>query len=241
LQNIFSQPHILLGFYAKLLVNFNSVPPFIEVIFYMNPNSEFFFPESKQDRSSQTMADLLQAAEQLTAEGDPELFTSRSLSQKSGYALGTLVGRLGSIENVFLWAIKKGRGTLLNEFALRFAQLDPNVSVQKFSEDMIDAAFSNIQKVNPKVIRFFENRISRREGLPADYFSYWDCFGEPYLELVQRNKTDTFRQMTKDEATLIIRHLCLLVERPFIEDNPIAGTSEHRRIAVDALTRLLGK
>ena len=207
----------------------------------MNPNSEFLFPESKQGRSLQTMADLLQAAEQLTAEGDPELFTSRSLSQKSGYALGTLVRRLGSIENVFLWAIKKGRGTLINEFALSFTQLDPNVSVQAFSEDTIDAAFFNIQKVNPKVIRFFENRISRREGLPADYFSYWDCFTEPYLEFVQRNKTDTFKQMTKDEATLIIRHLCLLVERPFIENNPIAGTSEHRRIAVDALTRLLGK
>jgi hypothetical protein len=207
----------------------------------MNPNSEFLFAESKQDRSLQTTADLLQAAEQLTAEGDPELFTSRSLSQKSGYALGTLVRRLGSIENVFLWAIKKGRSTLLNEFALSIAQFDPNVSVQKFSEDMIDAAFLNIQKVNPKVMRFFENRVSRREGLPADYFSYLNCFVEPYLESVQKNKTDTFRQMTKDEATLIIRHLCLLVERPFIEGNPIAGTAEHRRIAVDALTRLLGK
>ena len=207
----------------------------------MNPESEILFAESKQDRSLKTMADIMQAAEQLTAEANPQLFTSRSLAQKSGYALGTLVRRLGSVENVFLWAIKKGRGVLLNEFVLSIAQFDPNVSVQKFAEDMIDSAFSNIQKVNPQVMRFFENRITKREGLPADYFSYWDCIVEPYLESAQRNKTDTFRQMTKNEASLIIRNLCLLVERPFIEGNPIAGTLEHRRIAVEAFTRLFGK
>jgi len=207
----------------------------------MNPDSKFFFAESKQDRSLKTMADIMQAAEELTAEANPELFTSRSLSQKSGYALGTLVRRLGSIENVFLWAIVKGRGILLNEFALNIAQFDPDVSVQKFAEEIIDSAFAYIQKVNPKVMRFFETRITKREGLVADYFSYWDCLVEPYLESAQRNKTDTFRQMTKDEATLIIRNLCSLVERPFIEANPIAGTEEHRRIAIDAFIRLLSK
>ena len=106
---------------------------------------------------------------------------------------------------------------------------------------MVDTAFTKIQKVNPKVMRFFENRITKRDGLPADYFSYWDCFVEPFLESAQRNTTDTFRQITKDEATLVIRHLCILVERPFIEDNPIAGTTEHRRIAIESITRLLGK
>ncbi len=207
----------------------------------MNPESEILFAKSKQDRSLKTMADILQAAEKLAVGADPALFTSRSLAQQSGYSLGTLVRRLGSIENVFLWAIKKGRSSLLNEFALNIAQFNPNVSVQKFAEEMVDSAFANIQKVNPKVMRFFENRFTKREGLPADYFSYWDCFVEPYLESVQSNKTDTFRQMTKDEATLIIRHLCLMGERPFVEGNPIAGTAEHRRILVDAITRLLGK
>jgi len=207
----------------------------------MNPAQEILFTESKQERSLRTIENILEAAEQLTTEADPKLFTSRSLAQRSGYSLGTLVRRLGSIENVFLWAIKKGRSELLNQVALRITQFDPDVSVKTFSEDMVDTAFVNIQKVNPKVMRFFENRVTKRDGLPADYFSYWDCFSEPYLESVQKNTTGTFRQMTQDEAVLIIRHLCLLIERPFVESNPIAGTAEHRRIAIDALIRLLGK
>ncbi|MBU3584507.1 hypothetical protein ICN41_10965 [Polynucleobacter sp. 15G-AUS-farblos] len=207
----------------------------------MNPESEILFAESKQERSLKTMEDILQAAEHLTAEANPELFTSRSLAQKSGYALGTLVRRLGSVENVFLWAIKKRRDAIVREFALRVTQFDMDVSLQKFAEEMVDTTFVEIQKVNPKVMRFFEKRITKREGLPADYFSYWDYLVEPYLEAVQRNKTDTFRIMSKDEATLFIRNICLLAERPFIEDNPIAGTAEHRRIVVEGLTRLLGK
>ena len=207
----------------------------------MNPESEILFAESKQERSLKTMEDILQAAEHLTAEANPELFTSRSLAQKSGYALGTLVRRLGSVENVFLWAIKKRRDAIVREFALRVTQFDMDVSLQKFAEEMVDTTFVEIQKVNPKVMRFFEKRITKREGLPADYFSYWDYLVEPYLEAVQRNKTDTFRIMSKDEATLFIRNICLLAERPFIEDNPIAGTAEHRRIVVEGLTTLLGK
>lgn len=207
----------------------------------MKTTSKIFFAESKQERSLKTMEDILQAAEQLTAEANPELFTSRSLAKKSGYALGTLVRRLGLVENVFLWAIKKRRDGLVREFALRITQFDMDVSLQKFVEEMVDTAFIEFQKVNPKVMRFFEKRITKREGLPADYFSYWDYLAEPYLEAVQRNKTDTFRLMSKDEATLFMRNICLLIERPFMEDNPIAGTAEHRRIAVEGSTRLLGK
>lgn len=207
----------------------------------MKTTSKIFFAESKQERSLKTMEDILQAAEQLTAEANPELFTSRSLAKKSGYALGTLVRRLGLVENVFLWAIKKRRDALVREFALRITQFDMDVSLQKFAEEMVDTAFIEFQKVNPKVMRFFEKRITKREGLPADYFSYWDYLAEPYLEAVQRNKTDTFRLMSKDEATLFMRNICLLIERPFMEDNPIAGTAEHRRIAVEGSTRLLGK
>ena len=207
----------------------------------MNPRSEIPFAESKQERSQKTLEDILQAAEQIVAEANPELFTSRTLAQKSGYALGTLVRRLSSVENVFLWAIKQGRETKFKELALDITQFDANVSIKDFAENMVTKGFLGAQNVNPKVMRFFEARITKRYGLPADYFAYLDCLVEPYLEAVRKNKTDTFREMSKVEAALLLRQLCLLLERPFMEDNPIAGTEEHRRITKDAIIRLLGK
>lgn len=207
----------------------------------MNPNSEIPFAESKQDRSQKTLEDILQAAERIVEEANPELFTSRSLSQKSGYALGTLVRRLSSIENVFLWAAKKGRDKKFEEIALAIVQIDEDVSIEPFAEDMVDEIFSSIQKINPAVMRFFESRYTKMNGLTHDYFSYTDCLVEPYLEACSKNKTNTFRKLSKNEAALLLKQLCFLVERPFMEDNPIAGTEEHRKVTKEAIIRLLGK
>jgi hypothetical protein len=207
----------------------------------MNPNSEIPFAESKQDRSQKTLEDILQAAERIVEEANPELFTSRSLSQKSGYALGTLVRRLSSIENVFLWAAKKGRDKKFEEIALAIVQIDEDVSIEPFAEDMVDEIFFSIQKINPAVMRFFESRYTKMNGLTHDYFSYTDCLVEPYLEACSKNKTNTFRKLSKNEAALLLKQLCFLVERPFMEDNPIAGTEEHRKVTKEAIIRLLGK
>ena len=207
----------------------------------MNPKSTILFAEAKQERSLKTMADILQAAEQLTAGADPELFTSRSLAQRSGYALGTLVRRLGSIDNVFLWAIKKGRDKKLHEFASIVTQFDENVSIHAFAENVVDTAFTDIQQINPAVMRFFENRFTKINGLPHDYFNYMDLLVESYLVAASKNQTDTFRVLSTNEASLLIRQICLVIERPFMEGNPMAGTQEHRGIAVDMMVRLLGK
>lgn len=207
----------------------------------MNPYTEIPFAESKQERSQKTLVDILAAAEQIVADANPELFTSRTLAQKSGYALGTLVRRLKSVENVFLWAAKKGRDQKFQEAATRITQFDADTTIHTFVENMVDSAFSSVQGVNPAVMRFFENRFTKINGLPPDYFAYMDLLVEPYLVAVSNNQTDTFRVLSTIEAPLLIRQVCLLIERPFMECNPIAGTQEHRRIAIDTIIRLLGK
>ena len=75
----------------------------------MNKDTVVKFSKTKQSRSERTLNDLLDAADQLVSAADPKNFTARSLSEKSGYALGTLLNRLESVENVFLWVIEKQR------------------------------------------------------------------------------------------------------------------------------------
>ena len=207
----------------------------------MNPSSQIPFAESKQERSQKTLEDILEAAEQIVVEANPDFFTSRSLAQRSGYALGTLVRRLSSVENVFLWAVKKNRDQKLQEVAINITQFSADTPIHTFTENMIDMAFSSFQQVNPAVMRFFEKRFTKMNGLTSDYFTYMDSMVEPYRVAASQNKTGTFRVLSTIEASLLIRQIFLLVERPFIEGNPIAGTQEHRRIAIDMIIRLLGK
>jgi hypothetical protein len=68
-----------------------------------------------------------------------------------------------------------------------------------------------------------------------------DVFIEPYLAMVNANQSNTFRKMSTDETRLVMRSMQALIERPFINNDPIAGSVEHRQIAVKSLIRLWGK
>ena len=47
--------------------------------------------------------------------------------------------------------------------------------------------------------------------------------------------------MSEIEMRLVLRFALYLVERPFVYDDPIAGTVEHRRIAIETIVRMLGQ
>ena len=198
------------------------------------------FSEVKQGRSQQTLDDLMEAAFAIVEGADPDAFTSRSLSKKSGYALGTLHKRLASIENVFLWAIQEGHKNQLEKLCRITLKHDENKPVLDLIEHMVDASFAAIQQVGPKVIRFFESKFMRKNGLPPDFFGYLDALASPYMQAAQKDKTGTFRVMTENELRLTLRSMLMLVERPFVDGDVIAGTPEHRAIAIENLMRLLG-
>jgi hypothetical protein len=205
----------------------------------MPKNNEIDFSDAKQDRSKRTLDELIEAAYTIVETEDPESFTSRSLAKKSGYALGTLNKRLGPIENVFLWVIQKGRDKKFQEVVSFIANYSPNSNVHQFAEGLVDLGFSLVNIVNPKVMQFYDQRFTLKYGLTANYFDYVDVLAEPYIEMSNKNETNTFKKMSYNEAKLNFRAILILTERPFAEGNPIAGTAEHRKIAVEACTRLL--
>ncbi len=207
----------------------------------MNKKTVVSFSDPKQDRSKQTLENILEAAYEIVESADPEVFTSRSLARKSGYSLGTLTRRLSSIENVFFWAIQKGREAHFQKLADSFSLFDPNLPVEKFVEAMVNQSFSGIGKVGPKVMRYYDDRFTKKNGLPADYFNYVDVVIEPYQKLCSRDRTNTFRMMTRDEAWFSFRAVLPILERPFAQGDLIAGTEEHRRISIELITRLLAK
>ena len=207
----------------------------------MPKNINIQFPEAKQERSSQSLKDILQAAFELVNEADPKKFTSRTLAKKSGYALGTMTKRLGIIENAFLWAIKRGQAQHIKNMAKRFKEFDANLPLQTFFEIMVDTVFESIKQVNPRVIRYYEDCIAKQNALSSEFYHYSDALAQPYVETALRNKTNTFRHISVEEAILLFRSVLTIVERPFVELNSIAGTEEHRRIAISTLVQMFGK
>jgi len=68
-----------------------------------------------------------------------------------------------------------------------------------------------------------------------------DALVKPLQEASRNNKTGTFREMSDTELRIILRAALSLAERPFVYSDPIAGTREHREIAVRNITLMLGR
>ena len=205
----------------------------------MPNNLKINFSDPKQDRSKKTLDDLLETAYAIVEAADPKEFTSRTLANKAGYSLGTLSRRLLSVEDVFFWAIQQGRDQKLNELISKMEQFDPHLPIKVFVEKFVDLSFSNINIVTPKVMRFYDHRLTKKYGLGVDHFDYIDVLNLPYLELSKRDKTNTFREVSLDEIRFIFQCSLMLIERPFANQDPIAGTEKHRQIAIDQCMRLM--
>jgi hypothetical protein len=205
----------------------------------MNKNT-VEFSEVKQARSAKTLNDLLDTADQLVTAADPKSFTARSLSEKSGYALGTLLNRLESVENVFIWAIEKQRDKHIQSVVKIIEDFDLNKPIQELAEVLAQKCFETIENVNPKVIQFIESRLIKRDQFSSKYFHFLDSIAEALFKNSKINTINTFRVVTENEARLICRSFLMIVERPFVEEEPIAGSNEHRRIVIESFVRLFG-
>ena len=207
----------------------------------MYKNTVVEFSKAKQSRSEKTLDDLLDAADHLVTAADPKKFTSRSLAEKSGYALGTLTTRLQSVENVFLWVIEKHREQHIQSVVKIIEEFDTDKPINELGELFADKSFAAIKRVNPKVIQYIESRLIKRGQFSSKYFHFVDPLAVALMKCSKKNISNTFRQFSEDEAKLIIRSFVMIVERPFVEGDPIAGSKEHKRISVESFVRLFGK
>ena len=199
------------------------------------------FSKAKQSRSEKTLNDLLDAANELVSTADPKKFTARTLAEKSGYALGTLTTRLKSVENVFIWVIEKQRGKHIQSVVKIIEDFDRNKSIEALAVLLTEKMFMLLLKVNPKVIQFIEGRLIKKEEFSSKYFHFMDPLGKALFNCSKTNLSNTFRVLTEKEAILMIRALIMVSERPFVEEDPIVGTIEHRRIVIESFVRLFGK
>ena len=78
-------------------------------------------------------------------------------------------------------------------------------------------------------------------GFVSDFYDYTDVGAIEWVKTAKNNKTNTFRQMSVDEAKILFKMNMTLIERPFVEGKAIAGTERHGKIIIENLRRLFKK
>lgn len=200
------------------------------------------FAEFRQPRSREALHNLIEAASYLVGTGDASNLNARQLSKVSGYSLGTLVKRLGKIENVFLSAIAYGRAQQIKFCCAQAESFDVNKTASEFAEFVVNLAIDRITNVvGPSIIRYYESRALGRVSSVADIDLYTDELVPTLMNVIMRNKSGTFRNLSLYEARYAAKAFFLFVERPFVQNDPSAGTEEHRQMATRHVAGLIQK
>jgi len=197
------------------------------------------FSKSKQVRAEQSLVNLMEAAEKIVNEGDVAGFNARNLAKVSGYSLGSLIQRLGKVENIFLHAIAYGRSRHIASLAEQIENFGNEKTAAQFCEQIVDLSLGRMAVVGAPVIRYYESRAMGRTNNVGNIYAYTDEIIPTLQKIMNLNTTGTFRVISNYEMKYVARFIFQILERPLAENDLLAGTEQHREMAINILSSLL--
>jgi AcrR family transcriptional regulator len=176
--------------------------------------------------------------ELLAESNDFKDLTTRDLSHQSGYALSSIFHHFKKFEDVFVYFfLAKRRQAILNLVDIINAHpADQPLSI--LVSKVINASMYNFSTANRNALIFIMKLFLSRTKNPEQVYMESDKLIPYWIQASARDKTHTFMTFNENELRLRLRAFQSIVRCPFFEDDPIAGTAEHKAIAFKITMRL---
>ena len=197
--------------------------------------------KSEQERTIKTIEDILDAARALSDEGKLDALTVRALSSKSGYTAKTIYRYFEKFDDVFLSLFLWRRKKAIDEVAQIIQAHDCYKPLIDLISKITQAGIQEWDSKPRVIIKMVIRKFFRNCKEPEKYNILMDVLIAPFIDAQKRDQTNTFRITTENDMRLQIRAIQTAIRNPFFEDDPIAGTDEHRRLVIEMGVRLLCK
>ena len=210
----------------------------------MKEMQEFEYKKSLQLRAEKTFVDITQATDDLMQKDEGKLPTARELASKSGYSIGTFYRYFGSLNSLFAFIfIDRHLRKLALESEAIIRQFSLHDEISTVLNTIVDAVFKRLQKKKhtPKKYKLLMRLLLKVSKKPEELNRVLDSVIPALLQYARENVTNTCRIMTENECRLALRAFQAVMRSPFLEDDPIAGTAEHRKYACEFGIALFGK
>lgn len=192
---------------------------------------EFGFKKPKQQRTIKTIEDITNALELLSQSEDFAKLTTRDLSDRSGYALGTIFHHFDKFDNVFVYVFLARRRKALLNFEDIINQHPSDQPLSVLADSVLTCIIDELSKPPRKILLFLISKFLRSTKHPELINIEADLLIPAWTKASQRDKTNTIYNFSVNELGLRLRALQAITRSPFFEDNPIAGKAEHKAIA----------
>ncbi len=200
---------------------------------------EVLFTRPLQKRGEMTVDNIFSAAKDLIKTGEPDMLSSRELSKRSGYSIGSIYHYFKKIDDVFLSLFIQRRNKTYTIILEKVQQHDPAQDVEIFIKMIVDTIFCEFKKNNnPQLTRWIIRQFLKRSKEPEKLGAIIDSLVPSVLQLIARDTTGTFAPLSETEARLKLRAIQVVIRSPFFECDPMAGTEEHYNLSCQVGIRL---
>jgi len=204
----------------------------------MRNKQEFVSGWLESHRSKKAINDIFDAATLLATSGDEKLLTIRELSKKSGYSVGNIYHYFSKIDDLFSYVFNKRREKVHAAFGDSIRSFSPSATANDIFSKLVDDSFDIWKQPHPKLLNKMLRHYLKSAKEPEKFHAIADLLVPPFLDMMQKNTSTTFRHIDESELRILLRMTQQAIGAPFVEQDPMAGTAEHRKIAIESCCRL---
>jgi len=193
--------------------------------------NEFGFVTPKQERAKKAIDDIEQAIELLSKNVNLDGITARDISDRSGYALGTIFHHFKKLDHIFVYLFLARRKRAYEKVIEIIEKHPSDQPLIVLLSDVINFLMDEMLRVDRKKFIFTVRQLLNRSKNPQLMNTQIDVLIPYWMNASQQDKTNTILNYSEDELRLRLRAIQSIVRSPFLEENAIAGTAEHREIS----------
>ena len=199
---------------------------------------EFEFKTPSQQRTKKALADIVESIEKLSQSGDLVNLKTRELSEHSGYALGSIFHHFKTFDDIFVYIFLSRRKKAHLKIAEIINHHSPNEDLSVLVSNVLNCFMDELSRPNRKTLLFVMGQFLKRTKNPQLINMDADVLIPVWMNACQRDKTNTIFKFNENEIRLRFRAIQSMVRSPFLEDDVVAGTAEHKEIAINIFIKL---
>jgi len=195
----------------------------------------------KQSRAKKTLQDIVESAEALIKSGDTDSVTTEKLSAYSGYSVGGIFHYFKKRDDIFVYIFMRRRQKKCNEIAEMIRAHNSQADITSFITAIVDIGIGELRKYRLKILQFLLRTYYNRAKNPLNLDALNLTLVDDWINAIHQDQTNTFAHMDQDELAINMNALLIAIRTPFFENNLIAGTDKHKKIAIKLGVKLFGK
>ena len=197
---------------------------------------------SHKSIKKKTTDEIYDGISQLVIDDNPELITINNIAKLSGYSIGNIYHHFRGIDDLlmnFVIERSKERNTLL----IKLIDIIPSTSTAIAILNTInDANFDYLKfQAHGGVFKKLALNVLSQPNLINGLDQISLLLVDPIEKMINRNKTNTFKKMTKEEIEIAVLTMMSAKRKAFAFNHKLAGTNTHRQQSLSIWVALFVK